>query len=479
MAMGARVPRLALLAPLGLAGIALLALSAQACSRDVVDALVIGSCRADPTAAGCPRLVWPNDASRTNSDPWLVQHHDELIRIEPRVLVLDFYNGLPGSADAPVFTVADVQKVAVQQAAALALGSRFHGYADAAAPAFVQYKIVRTVDLTDTGGPPAGWRSPSSTLVPLTPGGSFDPTALFTQAFADRFQFPDPAEAGRNLTLCELFQQGVINEAWVAIGEGPPRGFNVLERKQVYDAALGPVAGKFEPAAGGAGNLNGVECGVTVRIAHLNPLRGLGCDLDIRAWPLEAEATLGPVPYLATNGISFFNGDFMARFGAPFNSWDDVCSGSSSASPCMTYDTPTRVVGMHGNATWIIDPFLQGCGTAVFPPNARYPDDDFDATPAQSRCEHYAMADGNGDGGAATGGGADLPDIYTSDKTLGPAADLDALTAGLDLPAALPGSADCGGGWQVYLRQNIPGLANRARDTGGLPMKNWWPFLFY
>jgi hypothetical protein len=25
----------------------------------------------------------------------------------------------------------------------------------------------------------------------------------------------------------------------------------------------------------------------------------------------------------------------------------------------------------------------------------------------------------------------------------------------------------------------MPGLDNTALDDGGLPMKNWWPFLFY
>ena len=35
----------------------------------------------------------------------------------------------------------------------------------------------------------------------------------------------------------------------------------------------------------------------------------------------------------------------------------------------------------------------------------------------------------------------------------------------------------CGGGWQVYLRQNMPGYGAHAAD--GSPIKNWWPFLFY
>lgn len=38
---------------------------------------------------------------------------------------------------------------------------------------------------------------------------------------------------------------------------------------------------------------------------------------------------------------------------------------------------------------------------------------------------------------------------------------------------------DCMGRWLVYWRQNLPGLGNTALDEEGLPMKNWWPFLFY
>ena len=38
---------------------------------------------------------------------------------------------------------------------------------------------------------------------------------------------------------------------------------------------------------------------------------------------------------------------------------------------------------------------------------------------------------------------------------------------------------DCMGRWVVYWRQNMPGLDNAALDDEGLPMRCWWPFLFY
>ncbi|HEY4187106.1 MAG TPA: hypothetical protein VGP07_18665, partial [Polyangia bacterium] len=293
--------------------------------------------------------------------------------------------------------------------------------------------------------------------------------------FGDYYQIPDPVSPSRNLTLCELFERGVINEVWLSIGEAPPRGIDALERKQVYDANNKPIADRFEVSAGGGGDLSGITCGVTVRIAHLSPLRGLGCDLDIRSWTMQAETTLDTIPYLHDNALSFFNSDFkqrFQRFGITFDSWDELCTGSGDAAPCVGYPTPTSVSGVMGNGgpSFTIDPFAQGCGTATFPPNARFRDDYLDTTPEQSRCAHYGMGDG--------ANGADIYEAYTADVSQGYVAQLDALASQVSGNLPLPG-VDCGGGWQVYFRQSIPGYQNKARDNQGLPMKNWWPFMFY
>jgi hypothetical protein len=45
--------------------------------------------------------------------------------------------------------------------------------------------------------------------------------------------------------------------------------------------------------------------------------------------------------------------------------------------------------------------------------------------------------------------------------------------------AAEQASPDCGGGWQIYWRQSMPGLANRGRNMDGTETKNCWPLLFY
>ena len=36
--------------------------------------------------------VWPNRTSRSNSDPWLVEHHDQIKRMRPRVVLINFSN---------------------------------------------------------------------------------------------------------------------------------------------------------------------------------------------------------------------------------------------------------------------------------------------------------------------------------------------------------------------------------------------------
>jgi hypothetical protein len=79
-----------------------------------------------------------------------------------------------------------------------------------------------------------------------------------------------------------------------------------------------------------------------------------------------------------------------------------------------------------------------------------------------SRCEHYGLRDGaNGD---------DAYEIYSTSKL----AVFDNL-----LPEDPEFPTDCGGGWQVYWRQSMPGLDNQAIAADGERMKNWWPFMFY
>src|SRR4051812_38911517 len=80
--------------------------------------------------------VWPNRVSSANSDEWLVQNHNKIRQMRPRLLVLNFVNGLSEEkARAKVDGLI----------AALRESSRWHGYADPKAPAFLDYQIAKMV----------------------------------------------------------------------------------------------------------------------------------------------------------------------------------------------------------------------------------------------------------------------------------------------------------------------------------------------
>jgi len=397
---------------------------------------------APSTSSGDTARVWPNAASTANSDAWIVDNHDQLVEMDPRVLLLHFYNGID---------VSQAQKIAQSQMDAIAEGSRYRGYSDSTAAPFLRYQLVKVVDLTDHT-PPAGWPYVSSTLLPTDSSGAFDVTALFSQSFAANYGFPDPGAPQRNLTLCELFEHGVINELWLSVGETGARAPGLMmESKQVYDADFRPIAGSFDQCTGYA-CLQAPHCAVSARIAHLSPVNGPGCDLLVRTAGLEN--THQAIPYLSSNSLDFFNDEFSKVGGTRFDSYEDFCGTQGS---CIDYPSETVAEGTYVDGSrWRMDPYVQGCGTAHFPSNARSRWDYSNTQPVLSRCEHYRMRDGQG--------GADLQEPYSSDS-------VSAYTMRF--------GSDCGGGWQVYLRQSVPGLHNAAYASDGARMKNWWPFLFY
>jgi hypothetical protein len=439
--------------------LALLATAPAQCGSRTVDVVDLGE-----SPDGGSLVIWPASSHGANSDPWLVGNHDRIVEMRPRVLVLDFYNHLDlQQAQARVQSTID----------AIAESSRYRGYSDPAATAFLNYTIVNVVDLTDHPPPPT-WTFESSTLLPTDASGAFDMSALFTAGFAAHYGFPDPAHRSQSLTLCQLFESGAINELWLMTGdEGTSRRPPLeAEAKQVYDAADDAVPGSF--ADTGYQALLPLHCGVTVRIAYVSPMNGVDCDLVPRSTGIENTALASPavIPYLADNARDFFNGDFEAEDRATFNSWAELvakgmnlwCGSLSSA--CISYPSETSVPASVPVATgtfpdgsmWKMSPFHQGCGSAHFPPNARFEWDYGNTQAVRSRCEHYALGDASGSD-VLVGYSSDLPSVsgYTQQF----------------------GDGGCGAGWQIYLRQSMPGLQNQARAVDGSPMKNWWPFLFY
>jgi hypothetical protein len=459
-----------------LLGLCAVALALAACTR-VFDAVTPNgtemACTPQSTDPACAPSAWPIGIHTANSDPWLVAHNQVITSMNPAVLVLNFDNG--ASSD-------DTLSAAKTLRDALATGSTYHDYQGGDATLFMTYQILPIVDLTNNNpsNPPApsGWSNPSSSLLPTTSTGEFDPTQLFSPGFAD-FGFTDPSSSPpRPLSLCELFEKGIVNEVWIQDGEsdvagGPQRRAPLyLERKQEYYENDSKIAGEFDQCVGGGTTvscLSNITCGVTVRIAHLDPLvslggAGVGCDLEIRGWGIEG--MWADVPALEPDAAAFLNQDFDTRFGVNFNGWPEICDPKSAAAgvTCVTYttttadgSTQTSASGVYSDSTpWTIDPFLQGCGSSQFPPNATLRGD-FENTTSrvESRCEHFGLRD-------ALGGG-DTYQIYPASTVV----------------MQDPTYTGCGGGWQIYWRQSMPGYQNQATASDGTPMKNWWPVLFY
>jgi hypothetical protein len=437
----------------------LLALTVH-CGSRMVDAVDLGQ-----SPDGGSLLIWPTPSHGANSDPWLIANHDDIVEMNPRVLVLDFYNHMD---------VAQAQQRVLETVDAIAASSRYHGYSDTGAFAFLNYSLVKVVDLTDHPPPPNSTFE-SSTLLPVdVTTGAFDASALFSASFASHYGFPDPAHPSQPLTLCQLFESGTINEVWLMTGdEGTSRRPPLMaESKQVYDAQNRPIAGMF--ADTGYQPFPALHCNVTARMAYVSPVNGVDCDLVPRTAGIEntALASPPPIPYFTANATDFFNGDFKSRDGATFDSWTELVGEgtngwcTSDLAPCISYPSetatpasvPTAAGTFPDGSTWEMNPFRQGCGTAHFPPNSRFQWDYGNTQVVRSRCEHYGLHDASGN---------DALSPYSSDST-----SVAAYTNQF-------GDDGCGGGWQIYLRQSMPGLENPAQAADGTPMKNWWPFLFY
>ncbi len=398
-----------------------------------------GSAGADASAkcGDVGALSWPNAESHTNSDAWLVTHHNQITKLLPKVLVINFLPSTSGDA---------VLKVAKENAAAITLGSRYHGYLDKTAPAFIEYQLPdQVINL------------PSQ--APHLAGGFDYATFVTAQSFADILGYKDPDDNTKNLTLCQIFERGLVNEVWVAeTPEDPNKLYEIKSRAQRYDAAFAKMAGKFDTCASN-GCVPAFTCGVTVRLSEINVERGAGCASHAWGHGIEGQVRRAQIPYFTQYATHFFNFDLDKLYGLPFGSWyEGPCA--YGGAPCVNYVSPTHVQDFPGAMLGVaqkfdIDNYHQGCGNVHWRSNSQVDPDPGTDQPAETTCENYGLRNGDG--------GKDLTDTYREAK----AAQYDQ-----DVP-------DCGGGWATYLRQSMPGCANLAKDDDGKPMLNWWPFLFY
>ena len=384
---------------------------------------------------------WPNEASCANSDDWIVDHHDALRVMRPRVLVLVFMNDWRQEAE-----------MTDRLIAALALSTRYHWRQDPSAPAFLQYEVAKIVDLRDPPGTQT--LDGNSTRYPRVPDWqpgmtNFAYERLYTDEFAAWYGYPDPDHAGRFLTLAELVDRGIVHELWFYACHGNYGApFETVEHKQYYDAQLQKRPG----AHGGAGNGHYEAMpwtGRSLRITFINGNRGIGCALENFGHALEGMAHFDFCPYWREYFYEFAGFDLDARFGLPFPSL------YACGNPSFDYPAPDRMTYSCSGQTGTVENYYAVGGNVHFTPAGRFHYDLANTQAVYSTGEHYRLFDGPG--------GADAKDLWDRSRFA-------------PFESVAP---DCMGPWLVYWRQNMPGYGNRCRDKEGRPMKNWWVFLFY
>lgn len=390
--------------------------------------------------------VWPNATSRANSDPWLAQNHDRIRVLRPRLLLLNFSNE---------HSRAHLDQLTHRLIEALAESSRYHGYRDAAAPAFLQYQIFKFVDLRDADRVVGDSRRVPVKNADARTGFNMDYKQYFSPEFAALYAVPDPRDPARFLRLEELLEGGYVHEVWF-FGSGNEQvrphigAYEVVEEKPRYDENFQKV-GQEWVQAGNGGDADQPWVGRSVRLGFVNASRGIGCFLESLAHGLEGTANSGAIPYFSRYFREYADFNLRARYGLPFDSLYGVDYGGKQ----IEYPDRSTMVLTHKGQRIQVDNYLPAGGNAHFPPNARGHYDLDNPEEVLSTITDWRIGSGPG--------GKDLATPFTNA----------AFRRYRDL------APDCMGAWLVYWRQNMPGRDNRQKDDAGKPMKNWWPVLFY
>jgi len=200
---------------------------------------------------------------------------------------------------------------------------------------------------------------------------------------------------------------------------------------------------------GGAGNGHypGLPwTGRSLRFTFINGLRGIGCALENFGHALEGMAHFNFSPYWRNHFYEFAGFDLDERWGLPFRSLYGVINN---------YPAPDRLEwSWNGQSGTVENYFVVGGNVHIMPAGIK----DYDLGNTQqvySTIEHYRLFDGPG--------GTDTKELWDRSKFT-------------QYESLAP---DCMGPWLVYWRMNMPGFSNQVIDMNGMPMKNWWVFLFY
>jgi hypothetical protein len=169
------------------------------------------------------------------------------------------------------------------------------------------------------------------------------------------------------------------------------------------------------------------------------------------------EGLRNAIPYYKANSARFYNFGLKSRYALPVDSTYDTCT--YGALPCWEYpDDHTIATSPDGGSSAL--PFSfgawgDGCGNVHFPPNATNHYAYAELSAVRSTCENYGKHNGPDGKDLQTTYSRNLANVHESRY------------------------GDCGGGWEIYMRQSMPGFRNGGTGDDGKPMKSWWPFLYY
>ncbi len=441
---------------------------------------------------GTDLTVWPNSVSRANSDPWIAQNHSQLVKMQPRVLVINFANGIGvGGGDNTTggpFPTSQVIAKAQAFLTAMKYASQYRVRVNPSAPAFLDPAIARVADLSDTNG------HANSNLFPRGPVDAHGyPEVgyyqLFSQAYASYWGFLDPV-AGRYLTLGEAANLGYFHDIILIANQVDGNGKNpaaqvtnnileVASTAQAYDSNLAAIPGEYVKngiahtrqkadmsQATNADHNSMPWTGRSMRILFLNAGRGVGCLLHSLGhdWefrydqasvysPGTAYDNATPNPYMQAPFRRYSGFDMDTRYGVSFPSLyaggDNYVYSNCGSGACTTLAAPSA-----SPAATILNYVVAG-GNVHYPPGATHGGDTYPAATVLSSIESFGDA-----AEAAVPASFHLWDFINQDPAV---------------------NDDCGGHWLTFWYQNMPGLGNATVDPSrsGQPMLNWWPFMYY
>ncbi len=390
-------------------------------------------------------LYWPNEVSKANSDDWLRKNHDRIFQLRPKLLVINFANGMVKDK---AYEKLDQLILALREA------SKYHGFARVDASPQLEYQLFKYVDVTDANPLPDDQiLDGNSSLYPRVPnwkeGINFKYSELFTDRFAELLGVEDPDSAGHFLNLKQMVERGVINEVWFFARQGKYGApFECTEVKQAYDSSFNKIAGK-SVQAGNGGTDQQPFLGRSLRILFINAERGPGCAMESLGHAVEGTSNSGAIPYFTRYFAEYAGFDLKQRFGLPFNS---LYARNGAKLNYPEQDQISYV--FNGKAGKYLNYYVVG-GNVHFAPNAREDYDLSNTQPVLSSIEHFRLKDGQDE--------KDQRVPWTTES----------LTPFKEV------APDCQGPWVVYWRQNFPGYGSACLDDSRKPMKSWWPFLFY